>query len=267
MLTSYHVHSRWSDGEGEIIDFVRAAKELGLDEIGFSDHYVRAPDSRKLSWSMPPEKLGDYVEAVQVAAGLSGEHLIVRLGVEADFFPETTKALAEALAGQPFDYVIGAVHFVDGFPIDAGVSYWEEITQAERNEIMRGYWARIRQMAESGLFDFAAHLDLTKKFGFRPTIDLTTEILGALEAIARADMAVEANTAGWYAPCGEAYPEASILRRCSELGIPSLITADAHHPANLLRGYENAKRLILDAGCSRLVSYAGRRRFAHPIEW
>jgi histidinol-phosphatase (PHP family) len=267
MLTSYHVHSRWSDGEGEISDFVRAAKELGLDEIGFSDHYVRAPDSRKLSWSMPPEKLGDYVEAVQIAAGLSGEHPIVRLGVEADFFPETTKALAEALAGQPFDYVIGAVHFVDGFPIDAGASYWAQITQAERNDVMRAYWVRIRQMAESGLFDFAAHLDLTKKFGFRPTIDLTDEISAALDAIAGADMAVEVNTAGWYAPCGEAYPEASILRRCSELGIPILVTADAHHPANLLRGYEDGRRLVLNLGYRHLASYAGRRPYAYPIEW
>ena len=48
-------------------------------------------------------------------------------------------------------------------------------------------------MAESGVFDFAAHLDLPKKFGFKPAANLSAESSAALDAIAAAGMAIEIN--------------------------------------------------------------------------
>ena len=260
MLTSYHVHSRWSDGEGEIADFIRAANDTGLDEVGLSDHYVLTPSRRPLNWSMPPDRLENYVEAVQSAAGEALEGLVVRLGVEADFIPETVGEVRDTLSAHPFDYVIGSVHILNGFPIDGHKEDWEPLTVAERDEVIRGYWDRIRQMAESGVYDIAGHLDLTKKFGFRPTIDISAEISAALDAIARSGMTVEVNTAGWYMPVGEVYPEPSILRGCSQRNIPVIITADAHTPANLTRGFDDAYRLIEEIGFTEVASYAGRER-------
>lgn len=272
MQTSYHVHSRWSDGEGEIEDFVRAAREIGLAEVGISDHYVLMPDGRRMNWSMPLDELDSYVESLQSAAGEAGpadsgtgKEVIIRLGIEADYFPETVSVLGDVLASHPFDYVIGAVHFVDGFPIDEKPENWTRLTQDERDEVIRGYWVRIREMAESRLFDIAAHLDLTKKFGVWPSIDLSDEVSAALDTIAASGMVVEVNTAGWYAVCEEAYPGASILEGCFHRGIPVLVTADAHNPANLTRRFEHACDLLRDIGYTELASYAGRLRFAHAL--
>ena len=94
----------------------------------------------------------------------------------------------------------------------------------------KGYWERIGQMAASGIYDFAAHLDLPKKFGFRPTIDLAQEAHTALDALAAAGMAIEINTAGWSLPAREAYPSLDLLRAARERDIPLLINADAHRP-------------------------------------
>ncbi len=265
MLASYHVHSRWSDGKSEIIEYIRAAREIGLDEVGISDHYVLTEDRRQLNWSMPIDGLDDYIDDVQSAAGEAGDDTIIRLGVEADFIPETVDDLAEVLRFQPFDYVIGSVHMVDGFPIDDVEADWEPLTQAERDDIIRAYWVRIRQMAESRVFDFVGHIDLTKKFGCYPSIDISDEISAALDAIAKSDMAVELNTAGWYYACAEAYPSPSILKQCLWRGIPVLVGSDAHTPENLARGYEDAYRLLLDIGYKQIVSYAGRQRFIHQL--
>lgn len=264
MLTSYHVHSRWSDGQGEIADLVMAAAKLGLDELGISDHYTLRPDRAQMNWSMRLDLLDRYVEAVQAVMGRRGGP-VVRLGLEADYFPETADALADVLASQPFDYVIGSVHFVDGFPIDECAENWERLTQDERDDVIRGYWVRVRQSAESGLFDIAGHLDLTKRFGFHPSVDVSREISAALDAIAKAGMSVELNTAGLYAPCGEIYPAPSIARGCFERRIPVLITSDAHTPQNIARGYKEASRLLSQIGYAEVVSYAGRRRTAHPL--
>ncbi len=214
---------------------------------------------------MPVDAMGDYVESVQCAAGEAAEGLVVRLGVEADYFPENVEALANVLASYPFDYVIGAVHFVDGFPIDANAENWERVSQNERDEIIRSYWVRIRQMAESRLFHIAAHLDLTKKFGFLPSVDMRDEICAALNAIAQSGMSVEVNTAGWYAECREVYPGPWILRGCLDRNIPVLITADAHDPTKLTRGFEEAYRLVRKVGYTEIASYAGRLRLIQAL--
>lgn len=265
MLYSYHVHSKWSDGETDITDMVKAAVRMGLDEIGISDHYCLPADGSKLFWCMSPDAIEDYVIAVQSAAAEGGESTIVRLGLEADFVPETANALREVLASYPFDYVIGSVHIVDGFPVDNEPSDWERLSPKERDDIHRGYWIRVRQMAESGLYDFAGHLDLPKKFAFYPSIDLNAEVNAALDAIARSKMAAEVNTSGWFKPCAQEYPSPDIIQGCFERGIPMLVTADAHTPEDLTRAFPRAFRLLRDAGYSTVVSFAGREKFVQPL--
>ncbi len=265
MITSYHCHSRWSDGEGEIIDFVRRAGEIGLDEVGLSDHYVLMPDRTDMEWAMPLHALGDYVRTVLSAVEEFRAETTVRLGVEADFVPETADDLREILAQYPFDYVIGSVHFLDGFPIDGGGQYWAALSEQERDDVIRGYWVRVRQMAESGMYDFAGHPDLTKKFGYYPSVDISDVVSDALDAIARADMAVELNTSGWHVPAGEEYPSPYILGECFARGIPVLVTADAHTPANLDRSFSRAYKLLREIGYREVVSFDRRRRISRPM--
>ena len=264
-ISSYHVHSCFSDGESDIVEYVIAAGDMGLDEVGISDHYVLFPDRRKLDWNMPVDAMDEYVELVQSAAGEAPENLVVRLGIEADYIPETTAELREVLAYQPFDYVIGSVHFVDAFAVDGYVVAWEKLLQPEIDDIIRGYWVRVAEMARTGMYDIAGHLDLTKKFGFYPSVDLSREIDAALDAISEFCMTVEINTSGWYMPAGEQYPSVPILQGCLERGIPVMVSADAHKPENLMRGFDRAYALLREIGFQEVASYAGRMRFMHPI--
>jgi histidinol-phosphatase (PHP family) len=265
MHTSYHVHSRWSDGTSDIPALLDAAREFRLDEIGISDHYVMMPHGEICSWSMPLEKLGEYLADLRAAADGSGEGPVVRYGVEADYFPEQVEAVRDALAPHSFDYVIGCVHYVDGFPIDRSEADWAALSPEERDDVCRGYWDRIAGLARSGLYDFVGHIDLTKKFGHRPTADLSRETAKALDAVAAAGMAVEINTAGWHALAREAYPEPAILRACRKRGIPTLINADAHAPAYLTRDFDRAVALAREAGYTEVVRYEARRQIVHPL--
>src|SRR5437763_12789151 len=104
MLTSYHNHTTWSDGAATVAAQIQAARAAGLDELGISDHYVLYPGDRKVEWSMEEDLLGDYVLDLRAAASET-LGLTLRLGIEADFFPETIDTLRERLAAYPFDYV------------------------------------------------------------------------------------------------------------------------------------------------------------------
>jgi histidinol-phosphatase (PHP family) len=267
MYTSYHVHSRWSDGRNTIQELGEAARAAGLAEWGISDHYVLRPDGVRADWSMDLDRLPDYVAEVQAlqSEAMRGKGVALptlRMGLETDFFPGQEKALAEALRGYPWDYLIGAVHYVDGFPIDASADYWEGLSEDEVNAVWRGYWERIAGLARSGLYDFVAHLDLPKIFGYQPTVDLSSEVAAALDAMAAAGLAVEVNTAGWHKPCREAYPSLELLRGCHRRDIPALVSADAHATDHLARDLPCGAEWLRAAGYSEVVRFAGRRRRA-----
>ena len=259
MLTSYHVHSTHSDGKSPIREFVEAAIEAGLDELGISDHYVLPPSGEPVVWSMPLAGLPAYFEDLRAAREFAGNKLTIRYGLEADFDPLAAEDLGEVLRAHELDYVIGAVHFLDGFPVDENAENWDELTQPERNDMVRFYWDRVGQAARSGLFDFFAHLDLCKKFGHLPTVDISGEVAAALDAIAEAGMGVEINTSGLYMPIAEAYPSRAILLECRRRGIPVQVNSDAHVPANLTRGFDDALRLIADAGYAETAVYSARK--------
>ena len=259
MLTSYHVHTFFSDGECNISDHIQRAIELKLDELGISDHFTIPVGDTPVEWSMKLSELPNYCAAIHAAAEQAGDRLIVRCGLEADYDPRTIDKLSKILESAPLDYVIGSIHFVDEFPIDDCKENWDALTESERNDMMRRYWIRIAEMADSGIFNFAGHLDLYKKFGYRPTIDLSPEINSALDAIARAGMAAELNTAGWYKACEESYPSFEIISGCRSRNIPMLVTADAHYSEHLTRGFDRGIQLLHDAGYTQQAVFSGRK--------
>jgi len=266
-LTSYHVHSRWSDGRATIPEMIAAAENAGLDEIGLSDHFCLTPfrGTNAGEWSMPENgrNLERYVEAVRAAAREA--RIPVRLGVEADFFPETQAELRNILAGVDWDYVIGSVHYVDRFPIDFSPTPWQALTQEEIDAVFKAYYERMRDLARSGLCDFLGHLDLPKKFGFTPRASMESAVDEVLKAAADAGVALEMNTAGWDKACGDAYPAAEILHRAREYRIPVVLTADAHRPEEIARHYAEGVRRLREAGYRTVLRFENRRAIEQPL--
>lgn len=258
MLASYHNHSSWSDGKGSLEEMIESARAQGVEELGVSDHFVLHPDGKQYPWSIHPDQLGAYVDEILELARTAP--LTVRLGLEVDWFPNIAEAIRHALEPYPFDYLIGSVHEVNGFIVDGSPQAWERLTAAERDEIHRQYWLNLGTMAESGLFDIAAHLDLCKKFAFHPTIDLSVEIAAALDAIASAGLVVELNTAGWYKPCNDAYPALALLEQCHERNVPVTLSSDSHRPEDLVRDFDRGAARLREAGYEQLTRFAGRRR-------
>jgi histidinol-phosphatase (PHP family) len=260
---NYHTHTKWSDGSATVQEMIDAARRAGLKEFGISDHFALTTGA-PVRWALPPESLGAYVAEIQQAKE-SNHDMDVRLGLEVDYYPETIEQTRESLAPYAFDFLIGSVHFVDGFPVDYSAQPWQGIPQESRDNVWRSYWSLLRAAAQTGFFDIIGHFDLPKKFNFFPSSDLTEDALLTLDAIAAADMAIEINTSGWDRPVAEAYPSQFYLREAYRRGIPLMINSDAHTPGEVARHFEHARNWASAAGYTELVHFKHRLRFSLPL--
>lgn len=210
---------------------------------------------------MPPQRLGEYIdELLTLKPEAKRQGVTLRLGLgEVDWFSGHGEAIEAALKPHLLDYIIGSVHEVEGFTIDGSPAKWQSLSESQINEMNSQYWTHMKTLGESRIFDMAAHIDLPKKFGFLPTIDLTSEIDVALDAIAASGMMVELNTSGWHKPCADAYPTPEILAACNSRHIPVTLSADAHQGDHLLRDFERGAQRQRDAGYADIARFEGRK--------
>ncbi|MDI6873584.1 histidinol-phosphatase HisJ family protein [Candidatus Solincola sp.] len=262
-LVDYHLHTpRCGHAVGDLEEYVARAMRLGLSEVGFSDHFplLHLQDP---TLSMGLEELPEYVREVsRLAESVSG--IRVRLGIEVDYLPGYEERTAEILSAHAFDYVMGSVHFLDGWGFDD-----PRYVEGYRGRDLHALWARYFQVlgdaAECGLFDVLAHPDLIKKFGFRPRGDVGPLYESCLDRVAAAGLAVEVSTAGLSKPVGEMYPGEDFLRLCRERGIPVTLGSDAHSPEEVGRDYGAAVELLSRVGYREIALFERRRRTLVPL--
>jgi len=261
-VPDYHMHTRFSDGEGEMAAYVERAIALGLPEIGFSDHLV-PPGYDQEGYGIGLARLEEYVSAVLDVRRRYPE-MPVLLGVEVDDVPGTEAEMADALTQYPFDYVLGAVHFIDGVAFDEEERRGSE-GGGEVNDVYRAYYKLLRRAVVSGRYTVIAHFDLPKKFGYRPSEAMTPYEDDALRAIAEAGTAIEVNTSGLYGhPVREMYPSRDILERARRFGVPLTFGSDAHRPADVGSHAGSAVTLARRAGYSAYLRLSDRREVALP---
>lgn len=273
MIVDYHLHLRDRPGDeptgryplDRLERYVEQARRAGVDEIGFSDHVFHFRQTERL-WEIPwllercTDDLDEYVATVEEA---KRQGLPVKLGLEVDYFPGIEHELADLLVQYPWDYLLGSVHFVDGFAVDQEPSLTQKLPVAEA---WRRYFVWLRGAARSGLYDVLSHPDLVKFFGRRAdpetTVYLHEETADAIDA---SGVCVEISSAGLYKPVGELYPDLELLCACRERGVPITLASDAHEPEHVGRDLARAAELARDAGYETVTVFEGRARRQEPL--
>lgn len=266
-LFDYHTHTtRCKHATGTMEEYVLSGIRSGLGDMGFSDH-LPMPKPGLSPWNMSASELPGYVAEVSHLKARYPD-MSLRLGIEADFFPEYVPELKALLSSAPFDYVIGSVHYLSlgpGLALHADQARtWgvdsaedqEEWKSQQADKVYAEYFRQMRLCAESGLFQIMGHLDLPKKFGHRSKSDLSKEIRETAEAFARHGVVVELNTAGLRKPVGEIYPSLPILKVLRECQVPVTLGSDAHAAADVAAGFSQALALAREAGYDSIHRWA-----------
>lgn len=254
-LSDYHLHTPLCHhAKGWPVEFAAQAVSLGLGEIGFADH--NPMPTYFDNWRMLREDLPRYFEEVAKARSLFPD-LTIRLGLECDFLSGGEDWIHELRGLADWDYFIGSVHYLgDGTEVDAPQAL-KRYAGGETSAIWEAYWTTYQRAIRSGLFDFVAHPDLPKKFGFIPNGDLRRFYEPTIAALAESNTPFELNTAGWRKECAEQYPARQFLELAHAARVPLLINSDAHSPAELAFGFSDAVKLVRDIGFTHTVRFAG----------
>jgi histidinol-phosphatase (PHP family) len=254
----YHMHTPLCrHATGEPVDYAKHAVEMGLTEIGFSDHSPMRQDGFD-NWRMRFDQLDEYVEKV-LKAQKDFPKLTIRLALEVDYFPNGEDWIRELAVQHPWDYFIGSVHYVsDSWAIDdpQKLSEWK---QRDSFEVWSIYFERLTKAAESKLFEIIGHVDLPKKFGHKPNRDCTPLYETFLDAAKKNDCAIELNTAGLRKDCKEIYPSRQILDLAFQKGVPITLGSDAHAPNEVGMNFAEAIRLAKLIGYKQFCRFARRK--------
>ena len=254
MLVDYHVHLV-AHGEYEykrerLLEYLARARAQGIGEIGFAEHE---------EWVslVKPEVLESVVKDVE------GLHL--RRGLEIDYSFEREAEIRGIINQWELDFVIGSVHFIDGWGFDHP-DFKAGFDGADIDDLYERYFCIMAQAVRSRLFDIIGHLDLIKIWGHRPARRRDWEYVEPFLAdMKNSGVVVEINTAGLRKPVNEVYPNPRILGALFTAGIPITFGSDAHEPEDVGRDLEKAREMARRIGYRWCVGFDRRRRYKLAI--
>lgn len=252
-----HTHSIGFDGKNTPAQMAARATELGLHTIGISNHFIVHPNIRRAPMykyavrygydAIYSESFDDTIAHFQAhydelnkLSQTSGIRIL--RGMEVDYFtyPAWRAGFERAVRILRPDYVIGTAHFVEYGGVLCNTHDAAHASPDVQNQMLKTYWANIRNAAASGLFTWIAHLDLYKKAGLGRAEQWRDAESVALDAIAASNTAIEINTS-LYEHGAEPYPSSRIVKMAVDRNVPILFSDDAHASDQIGRYFDRAE--------------------------
>lgn len=261
----YQVHSfRSHDGKAAIQAQCARAVEVGLEEIGFSEHKDFDPADPVVDYF----DYEAYMAEIEAARQEWGSRLKIRAGVEIDYQLWFEDKIAAYLAAHPFDFVIGSVHYVE-----RQMLMTPEYNQGRTaQKAYQDYFHAVGDSVRSGLFDILGHLEYANRRGIAAwgpyrTEEYREDLAELMDLVIEKGLTFEINTAGLHQNLGITYPAAETVALYAERGGKLLsIGSDAHHPDQLAHAYSIAAQLALSNGLTHVTTWHQRQATLVPLK-
>ena len=225
MIANYHTHTyRCGHAVGEDRQYVETAIERGLKVLGFSDHVpMPFPDGHESRFRVPLGQLEDYVTSVLDLRAEYKRDIDVRLGFEAEYYPDLFEAMLELLRPYPVDYMILAQHFND-----SRETIYNPHLQLSR-EALHQYVDMVVAGMETGKYSCVAHPDLFYFAG--PDRVYQREMARICRRAKELDVPLEINVLGLRE--GRCYPNDLFWPLVKAEDCRAVLGCDAHRPEDV----------------------------------
>lgn len=196
-----------------VLEFVEEAHRKGLDTIQILDHThrfiefepiyegLKQYDVQKTWLENKKMKFKDHIsDFVSLMKEVQSLDLPVKVlyGLEVCYVPEHKETIRTILSSYQFDFLVGAIHSIDGILYDMGFSKALLWDQYDVNHIYKRYYELLEDLIQSGLFTQLAHPDTIKLFQIYPTYDLKPVYIRLAELLNQYHMKAENNVGCYY---------------------------------------------------------------------
>ena len=269
-----HTHSIYSDGKSQPREIVEEAIRQGMTTVGFSEHSPLPFDN---NFSVKSADMPRYVEEItQLKEEYKGK-IDILCGLEADFVTGISEPFAVTKEKYHLDYLIGGVHlvvdkvpefvnepstsintdeiwFIDGPKWEVYDDGLQRIFGGDIRRAVRRFYEQTNEMIEHEPFDIIAHFDKIKMHNrdryFHEDEPWYRKLaLETLDLIRQKGLIMEVNTRGIYKKRYNGfYPSPWLMEEACKMGIPTIISADAHHFSEISLEFDSAEEALKNAG-------------------
>lgn len=271
---NFHTHSIFSDGKSQPREIVEEAIRQGFSAIGFSEHSPLPFDN---TFSVKDYDMPKYVAEIAQLKDEFKDKIEVYCALEADYVPNTSETFSVTQEKYHLDYLIGGVHlvgqsanpdelwFIDGSKWEI---YDEGLQKFFDGDIRRGvrrFFEQTNEMIENEHFDIIAHFDKIKMYNrdryFHEDETWYRKLaMETLDLIREKGLVMEINTRGIYKKRYNGfYPSPWLLKEACAMGVPAIISADAHHFREISLEFESAEKALRQAGYRSVVKFMDGR--------
>lgn len=277
MRIDYHMHFEYGSYDLEWVKgFFEAAKMRNIDEIGITEHthgfvefkelyyknlildnsYIGEYQQKWLKNNKFKYSLDDYEKFI---AMLKEKGYPVKFGLEVCNFQDQNR-VKEILGKYEFDYIIGSVHFLNGWGYDLS-AIKDEWDRRSVYSIYEEYVVEVEKLCDSGLYDVLGHPFNIRMFKYFPEKDVTKLLERAASALKKNNMAIDINTGTLYRyPIEEISPWPEFMKICNKYEIPIIFSSDSHKPEDVGSYIEKAVEYAKSFGYEEFVMFDKRKR-------
>ncbi|KGX85859.1 histidinol phosphate phosphatase domain-containing protein [Pontibacillus litoralis] len=266
--------------------YLEEALRKGLKEVGIVDHLYRFQEMRdyfitfldvdsqeigneQKEWldKVMVRSIDDFIRLIQrEKEEWAKKGVTLKLGIEADYFEGGEQQLEAFLSKYPFDYVIGSVHFYQGWGFD-NPQLQHLFEQYDLKGLYAGHFETVKKAVKSGLFDFIGHLDNMKVFNYRPAEqELIPIYRDVAQTLVKHDVATEVNPGLFYRyPVQEMCPSLTFMKVLIEEGVKFTTSSDSHYPNDIGIYNDAIRTMLVENGIDEVATFNQRIRSMKAI--
>ena len=258
MLTNYHTHTNFCDGENSPEEVVLYAIENGFGTIGFSGHGYTPFDLR---YCMTDTE--GYINEITRLKNKYGTKIKIYCGIEEDAFSYVER--------NRFDYIIGSSHYFkvgdEYLPVDSGCDYFNECLAKFGGDVLKlseNYYEAFVGYIKARKPDIVGHFDLITKFDeIGESVLLNNKeyikmACGYIKSAAEEDLIFEVNTGAMARGYRKSpYPSEDLLYTLKECDAKLILSSDSHSATTLDFYFKETKKHLKDIGFSSVYEFDG----------
>ena len=286
-----HTHSIYSDGKSWPREIVEEAIRQGFTTLGFSEHSPLPFDN---SFSVKSADMPRYVAEIAQLKEEFKDKIEIYCALEADYLTGVSEPFAVTKEKYQLDYLIGGVHlvvnsafrqaqrpslakvpelvkgptistdeiwFIDGPKWEVYDDGLQKLFDGDIHRAVRRFFEQSNEMIENEPFDIIAHFDKIKMHNrdryFHEDEPWYRKLaLETLDLIRQKGLVMEINTRGIYKKRYNGfYPSPWLMEEACKMGIPAIVSADAHHFGEISLEFEAADEALKKAGYRNVVNF------------